>query len=538
MSRRKITGSEKNVLTAGVALLFVLLSFSCGEEPWRESCPPGNSLYIASTILAPVPRVGTEVATRLAGDDAPVTVITGSLGIFRSKGTGYAGTLDNKKYTYTGAGKGWQPATTADTLFLNADDVNVCAYYPYNTNYQEATAIPLYSGEYTAAFHDPNDLCYDINRPVNAVRRATTFEMKHALSLLELRISKEAGYQGDCRITSISIINPELITRSAIDITTGTYAAVPTKGTLTYNPGTDAGGLLIGNTAVTTGALLVPFTPTADGLIIAFTVNGMPLEADIPTTCIARLEAGHRYSVKVTMKATAMGVTGVDMLPWDEVGVGGDDYTWYPVEEEKDPIDLSLPFVFAPANLRMLANGSYVFAPQQGYYSGIQGVAYDAAAGGDYFCWNTLTPAMTTGNAGTLWNEALDPCRKVKGGEWYTPAKSQLQVLIDMYTGKNAVWGTYMMSNNVTVNGMYFGVSDVPSPTEQDKYLFLPAAGNRNPTSNRWNDVGAYGNYWCSDLDGVDGWDVGFINVNCAFWPHDRNFGFSVRCVKDKPGRR
>ena len=282
------------ILSAAIPLLA-----SCTQDELPGNVvPPGNSLYISSAILTSGGHTETEAVTRALVGDVLVPVTQGSLGIFRSKGTGYATTLDNMKYTYTGADKGWQPATAADTLFLNGDDADVCAYYPYNsdTEYADKTRFILHPGKYTgtASTHDPMDLCYATDRTLSGSMRATTFELKHAMALVELKITKDAGYKGDCRITSVSILNPELITGSTINITDGTYTTVVKDGVLAYNPGTDADGILIGNATSVTAALLVPFTPTADGVLIAFAVNGVPVEAVIPNDKMPEVEAGQR----------------------------------------------------------------------------------------------------------------------------------------------------------------------------------------------------------------------------------------------------
>lgn len=319
-----------------LVMMSALLASCTGDEQ-RAGMPGAESrLYVSSATVNAGGHTDAGVATRLAGDDMPVPVTQGSLGIFRSQGTGYDGTLDNKKYTYIA--DGWQPATPGDAILLNANAADVCAYYPYHGDaaYSDKTALPLTSGKYAGGngTHDPADLCYDTDRPVSGTRRTTGFTMRHALAMLEFKLSKEAGYVGECRVTSVVLTNPGLITSSAIDISGGTYGAAPVKGPLAYSFGTDAGGVLIENAAVTTAALLVPFIPTADGLAVSFTVNGTPTEANIPAATLAKVEAGHRYTVKITLKAGSMQVTGVDRMPWTEINVGGDGHTWEPERED------------------------------------------------------------------------------------------------------------------------------------------------------------------------------------------------------------
>lgn len=328
------------------ALLACCVLSCTAEAPAGVNTPEESRLNVSSAVMDAGGHTEAVPATRPAGDDAPVTVTQGSLGIFRSRGAGYADGQNNKQYTYTGADKGWQAAGPGDVIRLSGSDAEVCAYYPYHSDgsYSDRTALPLVSSGYTAAggTHDPADICYDTDRTVSGTRRNTGFTMKHALAMLEFRLSRETGYTGDCRVTSVSLLNPELVTSSAIDITNGAYSAVTTKGTLTYNPGPDAGGILIGSAAATTAALLVPFTPAAAGLTVSFIVNGTPVEANIPLATIARVEAGHRYTVKITLKAASMQVTGVDMMPWTETRVGGDDHVWNPqIPEQVTGIQVS-----------------------------------------------------------------------------------------------------------------------------------------------------------------------------------------------------
>lgn len=510
---------------------------SCTQDEFKDGIvPPGNSLYISSATLTSGGHTQTEAVTRASATDVPVSLTKGSLGIFRSKGTGYTSTLDNLQYTYTGADKGWQPATTADTLFLNRDDADVCAYYPYNfdTEYTDKTALPLASGKYigTTATHDPLDLCYATNRTLNGARRATTFELKHAMALLELKITKDAGYKGDCRITSVSILNPELINYSRINITDGTYTTGVKGGIQTYNPGTDDDGILIGSTASTTAALLVPFTPTTAGVTISFAVNGVPVEAVIPNDKMPKVEDGHRYTVNIVMKATSMQVTGVDMMPWEETGVGGDDFTWYPKEEGPPEHAITLENInFYVADGNVIATKQpdntykYAFAEGQGYSS-------KAYSGNDYFSWNTLDPTEYKDNPKTEWNPNDDVCSKIGDGKWYTPSESQLQ---EVFNEKN-VWGTYQMQSGTTVNGRYFGTGTQPLPADMDKYVFLPASGYRRSNIASVDDDG-YGYVWSSTIDGTSNakyLSVNQWNTSINFGSLPRSNGYPVRCIRNK----
>lgn len=459
-----------------LAAAALLVSCTQDELSGGVALPAGNALHVSSAVIATGNGTEMEIATRTKSGtraDVLVSVTSGSLGIFRSQGTNYISSLDRKEYTYIDATKGWQPATSSDTIFLNGDDAEVCAFYPYNgdANYSSAATIPVCSGKYIgfgaipADSYNGIDLCYATNRTLNGSQRATTFELKHAMAMLEFKISKDAGYKGDCRITSISIENPDLIEASSIDITNGIYEAPSDdlKGKLTYNPGTDDTGILIESNPAATAALLVPFKPTSAGLTITFVTNGVSVEANIPASKIANVEAGKRYTVSITMKAASMQVTGVDMVPWDEIGVGGDDYTWYPTE---DVIKLTSPihiasYDWAWSNLDYV-NGSIALRDFQTWPKSPYLVHWPYCV----LVPNTSTdPNAIAGSSVYSYN--ADPCSALntlvadKSRTWTLPTKHQIALL--------------MATDHVNKQeGCWFGTSTPPAK-DDGTYLFLPA---------------------------------------------------------------
>ena len=520
-----------------LAAAALLVSCVQDELSGGVALPAGNALHVSSAVIATGSGTEMEIATRTKSGtradvgDVLVPVTSGSLGIFRSQGTNYISTLDRKEYTYIDATKGWQPATSSDTIFLNGDDAEVCAFYPYNgdANYSNAATIPVCSGKYIGLGAIPAnysyngiDLCYATNRTLNGSQRATSFELKHAMAMLEFKISKEAGYKGDCRITSISIQNPELIEASGIDITNGIYEAPSddVKSKLTYNPGTDDTGILIESTTATTAALLVPFKPTTAGLTITFVTNGVNVEANIPASKIANVEAGKRYTVSITMKAASMQVTGVDMVPWDEIGVGGDDFTWYPTE---DVIKLTSPihiasYDWAWSNLDYVS-GAIALRDFQTWPDPIYGVHWP-------YC--VMVPNTSTSNPNAIagsstYSYATDPCSALntlvtdKSRTWTLPTKHQIALL--------------MATDHVNQQGgCWFGTSTPPAK-DDGTYLFLPANSELYAVGAPTMNIGAY---WLSDGGPYTLFCVG---TNNSGYPaiEDKgagNYNAMVRCVE------
>ena len=220
-------------------------------------------------------------------------------------------------------------------------------------------------------------------------------------------------------------------------------------------------------------------------------------------------------------------ITQADKSP-DDWGNGGDLNTDLG-EDPNKPLDVGLPFYVAKGNLIATKNAdgslSYVFADEQGYYSG-------KADGGDLFCWNTDSP-FTFEITQSSWEDARDPCRKVGDGNWRTPTQTELQALVDA----GHVWGEgiYTMKDGTTKNGRYFGTTTVPAKADQDKYVFLPAAGFRD--GSRCGDAGTRGRYWSATLYASDtnhAYTLYFYSSDCSVNYYYRSYGRSLRCVHDK----
>lgn len=422
-------------------------------------------LHIASARLqAP----GTQPVTRAAD-----VLTTGSIGVFRSKGTGYAETQDNKQYAYTAA-KGWQPSAAADTVYLMANDVDVCAYFPYKSTYTDKTAIPLASGKYTGTAddltkHDPADICYATNRILNGASVSTDFEMQHAMAMVQLSFSR-LNYKGTaCKVTSVIVKNTELIGTGTLNITDGTYAA-PVKAAVKWTPGTGtpATGLQVPATGIseTTAALLVPCTLDAAGsTTFTFTVDGQTMSVEVPAARLAAFKAGKIYQLKFVVHAASVTLSDVSVYDW----VAG----WNTADEPnidgtlKDYIELG-GVKWALANLEY--NTTY-----HNYY-----FASSATSVNTKMQWNALTPSEP-GSKTAVWDSSSDPCTRMEPkGTWTAPKKENFAALIALPN----VW----TDNYNGVKGQWFGASNTDEATlHPDRYLFLPTGAST--TAGYWTQT-------------------------------------------------
>ena len=105
--------------------------------------------------------------------------------------------------------------------------------------------------------------------------------------------------------------------------------------------------------------------------------------------------------------------------------------------------------------------------------------------------------------------------------------------------------GAYCYSSNGSLLYNHYAVMDerglapdgfrIPNKDElfNLKNSNLNLNGNRNYADGSLNNVGSYGYYWSSTVDGTYAWNLYFYSGN-AYMSYDyRAYGFSVRCLKD-----
>lgn len=525
MSKRKMTGSKNHPLAVGLVLLAVLLLASCNREDYL---PDGSDGVL--------PALGLNTLQAKDLNEAPTRVVTTSaypankfIGFFVKENTanGYTA-CNNRKGEYNTTRKLWLPVP--DSIWLNNHDADIAVYAPYDAAQTTAANLKL------AACLRPADGSKDVwCKKFTANNKSTNLApvLEHVYTRFTINLSLDADYKGTAPVDSVSLANDSLYVSGAFR---------PFEATSYKHEGKPGVGFKLSpaktlTTAVSTAAidlLLIPATLTGD-IKLSVQVNGIMFGVTLAASRFSgKLEAGKQYNANIKLKPTALEVTSVTINDWNDVTVSGEKD---PVFVDPAPIDLGLDFVIAPANVIAikLSDGTYAydFAEEQGYYTGVEGEIYDPSLmKGDYFAWNTLDPAVTINI--DVWDDANDVCRKIDDGMWYTPTKDQLQKFIDMYTNEKTIWGTYTLSNKTTVSGRYFGTAVLPSLTDKDKYVFLPAGGY--PQGTVWKLVGSYGFYWSSTSQGSNAYDFRFTNSECSFYGDyyraNRRF---VRCVKDKP---
>ena len=113
-----------------------------------------------------------------------------------------------------------------------------------------------------------------------------------------------------------------------------------------------------------------------------------------------------------------------------------------------------------------------------------------------------------------------DAASQIMGGDWRMPTETEIQELIDYTTNE---WVEDF--NGTGVNGYKF-----TSKTDTSKYIFIPAAGNRQGSS--FHSQGSYGYVWSSSVVNSDASTLYFgLDDFVPDSQDSRCYGLSVRGV-------
>lgn len=277
-----------------------------------------KALSVSSTSMD---AFATRAATELTTDGA-------AIGMFLKDdaGSGYvAADNSNVKYVYTAANTPkWGGATTADVIYLNNNNAQVCAYYPYDATVTDATAVALLSQE--NLLDGSKDLSYSIYNAgtLNNTNNEIALTMNHAYAKITFSITRDQSYAGTCAITNVKledVTNPDskIIASSTLNITDGTYSS-PTFGAV--NISVDATTAVFDGIATPedVSVLMVPVAALDDLTKISFTVDSnlmsTTLDTSAATGTLKALAAGTNYKINVTIKGKGLQITTVSITDW------------------------------------------------------------------------------------------------------------------------------------------------------------------------------------------------------------------------------
>lgn len=266
----------------------------------------------------PAARVPLTVAS--AGLQTGVTVTKAAtplgagqtIGLFLTNAPGVSAYTPANNVRYDNGDTGWSSPTP---LGLDAEDAQVCAYYPYSATVTNSKQV-LLTPHVLAADEAP--LAYAPNQTVNSGKATINFTLKQAYAWLALTF--EQGDRADCTLKELTLANSGLNKEYRLDITTGnkTASTPATDGKVTL-----AGELSLPRNGTVTGQLLLPPADALPGGVKVSVKVGAFSDDVMSTTLtgLTALTAGYKYAVTLTVSGTGLTATGVTASDWSETTV-------------------------------------------------------------------------------------------------------------------------------------------------------------------------------------------------------------------------
>lgn len=280
------------------ALLMSMLS-GCGEEV--EATLPGGEQEVPLQVVDT--HIDSEIITR-----ASQKVTSGSMGVFRTTGNGYAAQY-NVEYNCNNSV--WTPKDPNNQISLDTRQAKLCAYYPIGS-------VTISNQSFQATLEAQK---YDVKKDmqyaktggdnVTSTTPTATFAMSHAYSRIKLSIKRGTSYQGSCSISTVNLkVGNSFTVRRNVDLTTGGYYSPPPVSggwDYTFDP-----AIIINSNGVNTDYdVLVPPQPVSQGLTITLTIDGKRRAVTIPASGFNnKLEEGKLYAATLLIQDAIVTIQG------------------------------------------------------------------------------------------------------------------------------------------------------------------------------------------------------------------------------------
>lgn len=510
--------------TAAAATWLALCMAGCTPSEAGQPAPTA-ALQISSVSLRPAQA---EVVTRASYEPGFPDPDAGDvIGVVRPEDDNYAERGETvfrcRRREDGGPGVVWK--NEWKELPLTAHDALVCGLYPESTmdllTLDDPTAVPIESlVDYDPAYN----FSYD-TQVMNAFHNTASFELKHAMAVMEIALRKSGG---TCSLQEISI--GDVVTKSTLNLSTATYADPPTEWGVVKSTLSPAKELTADFNF--SQFLLVPYTVPVEGLKIMLKVNGDYFSVTVPQATLAEVKPGYTYRVEILVNPIYLQVTEVKIVPWQNVRVG--DKKWRPTIKGGE-LGINVP-----ANEINLGGNICTQADKQ-LLSQLIWAEGNVWMGSSYYGkdaeWDPDIRFPDNTYAWHSWGDEgdnIDPCEKLApekyGTGWMTPTAAQLTALMHC-TAINRVRNPKY--KNYRLTGMW-------AMKEGDGGIFLPARGYNNRANQTFEqDKSLY--YWSRDeYDLNNGIAMKIIyhsssdSYTCEVTSSLKQLKYPVRCVKEK----
>lgn len=279
-----------------------LLLVSC-KAAITDSEPEDTTPKVHLSIEA----VGVETSKAVVNGNAFPDEDECSIGLFLTSESGgiyEGGPYSNMEFVKEEKSQKW---TCSTPVVLTDAPGNLYAYYPYSSSVSNLSEVPVQSSL------DGKDYMYAIPvSGVNASNSEVTLEMKHALALICLNLSKGTGYEGGCKMTSVALSGEGIAATGTMDASTGNISAEASEFLVSGIEHSFSEGL-------SENLLVVPAVVSSEKqkVKVACTIDGEHKELTFESSKGLIIKQGVRFSVNITVSGTGLKINGISITDWN-----------------------------------------------------------------------------------------------------------------------------------------------------------------------------------------------------------------------------
>lgn len=289
-----------SAVMAATALSFISCDNEC-EETGRNV--PDKAVLTINAV--PIYDTGTMTRT-------PISTFPGhaELGLFVTSGalgSNYNNVPANSNVKSTLTGSVW---TQTPTVYLSTANATVFAYYPYNKDNTNGTAIAV---EHTSQTDYLYGMQYSGQSAVNNSNPNVNIGMHHALAMIQFRFTKK-NYTGPGKVTKIEIFNSSgtaLCSEGTLNIATGEITNTVEKSASATIENVSEGLIFIPETASTDNStypkiLVLPLKKeiVSGDISIRFTIDGKSYTYRVPAG--TKWDKSTKYTYEICLSGTEL----------------------------------------------------------------------------------------------------------------------------------------------------------------------------------------------------------------------------------------
>ena len=146
------------------------------------------------------------------------------------------------------------------------------------------------------------------------------------------------------------------------------------------------------------------------------------------------------------------------------------------------------------------------------------------------YCWYNNDAALNRDTYGALYNfYAVADSRNIAPTGWHIPTLDEWNALV------NFVGGGYFAGGKLKETGTAHWRNPNEGTTNSWGFTALPG-GLRNDDDGTFNALGEFGYWWNNTTSGfysAENQYIGYRSANCNNWDKHKQYGYSVRCIRD-----